>query len=90
MCRQLYKLTNCFTPKIKVWGSRRTALDFFVKRKIRLSRCIELQALYNTVQFATNNQFFRQNSSWISPVQVKLYVLCHLGTSNVWAFCACT
>jgi len=62
--------TNSFTPKIKVWGSRRTVLDILVKRKICLSRRIELQALCNTVQVATNNRFFRQNSSWISPAQV--------------------
>jgi len=63
--------TKSFTPKIKVWGSCRTVLDILVKIKICLSRCIELQALCNIVQVATNNQFFRQKSSWISIVQVN-------------------
>ena len=63
--------TKSFTPKIKVWGSRRSVLDILVKRKICLLRCIELQALCNTVHVATNNQFFRQKSSWISIVLVN-------------------
>jgi hypothetical protein len=65
--------TNRFTPKIKGWGSRRTVLDILVKKKICLSRGIKLQALCNTVQVSinNNNQFFRQNSSWIGPVQVN-------------------
>jgi len=32
---------------------------------------IELQAFYNTLQVATDYHIFKQNSSWISPVQLN-------------------
>ena len=57
-------------PLNKGWGSRRTVLDISVKRKMCLSRGIELEALCNSVQVSVYSHFFRQNSIWISPVQV--------------------